>query len=395
MATFTRDGKTGTISIYHWHSNTPWHKSTGMKVDKKYWNSGSGKLTSSKITYKGTNVQAHLNKCLSWLAQALQDWKTDSNADLSGLYDHYKLGKRTVRASVRFMDFFKEDYEKQELKGPRGTSTWKHYRTTYRILEEYFAGKRPTFEEIDKDFYEDFGIWMEQKKNFMVSTIGGHWKRIKAIMSKAEDKGLHTSQAYHKFVRETYITDKIALSPVELEKIAFAVLPQDLDMVRDYFLLSCYTGARISDWCQFNNIPKTGKIWSYKSNKTRESGKVKLSEKIRAILEKYDYKLPEAYPDQTMNEMIKKMCLSAGITENYTSSFEKGGKLVNDTKERWKFVSSHTGRRTFATILILAGTPVHLVMLQGGWKTLTAFEGYIRLKELQSTQALEDWPVTV
>ena len=50
-------------------------------------------------------------------------------------------------------------------------STKKAYRTTYRMLVEYFGTKNPSFETIDSDFYDDFGDWMASEKDLSVNYI--------------------------------------------------------------------------------------------------------------------------------------------------------------------------------------------------------------------------------
>jgi integrase len=224
----------------------------------------------------------------------------------------------------------------------------------------------------------------------MESTIGGHIKRIKAVMRKALADELHRSRKFEEIKRPKYETDKVALSPVEVEKIAWTVLPPKLDLVKDYFLLSCYTGTRISDWEQLKSSSINGILWKYTANKTKETALVKISDKVFSILEKYGGKLPKKYADQTMNKLIKEVCKEAGLTYNYASSVVKGGKTVAEDVPVYSICSSHTGRRTFSTILIHKGVPVHLIMAQTGHKTLTSFESYIKLKKLQTEVALKD-----
>jgi site-specific recombinase XerD len=308
---------------------------------------------------------------------------------LKEIYNGLVTGKRLIRTSGGgFMEFFKSEYEQQELDGTKSAS---HLKSTYNALDHYFKGTKPSFNQIDKEFCKSFKKWCEADKNYMVSYISSLIKWIKYVMAKAEEKGLHKNYQYEKFEREAYTVDKVALSYMELDKIAFAVLPEKLSMVRDYFLLSCYTGARISDWSKFQNISKNSKLWYYINKKTKEKATVKITDEIDRILMKYDYNLPAITLNQFTNEDIRKVCKSAGLTYNHTINIIKGGQAVSETAERFTFIASHTGRRTFTTNSITDGMPVHLVMLQTGHKTLTSLESYIKLKELQSTIALLDW----
>src|SRR5664280_1531856 len=183
---------------------------------------------------------------------------------------------------------------------------------------------------------------------------------------------------------------KLLFHQLKWRKIAWTVLPPKLDLVKDYFLLSCYTGTRISDWEQLKSSSINDILWKYTANKTKETAVVKISEKVFSILEKYGGKLPKMYADQTMNKLIKEVCKEAGLTYNYASSVVKGGKTVAEDVPVYSICSSHTGRRTFSTILIHKGVPVHLIMAQTGHKTLTSFESYIKLKKLQTEVALKD-----
>jgi integrase len=367
--------------------------STKIKVTKNNWLGHKAK--SNKVMYAGKPVNKSLGHCAGDLLLASTQL-TSEGGDISQLKVYYTAlmtGKRTIKSNGKeFMPYFKLECEAQAEAGNTAAS---HYKCTYNTLVAYLKGTSPSFDQINLNFYKSFTRWCETDRNYMVSTISGHIKWIKTIMGKSYDEGLHKSEQFRKFKRESYTVDKIALSKIELDKIAYTVLFEKCSLVRDYFLLSCYTGARVSDWSKFRTIPKVGKIWSYTANKTKEKAKVLITAEIRAILEQYDYNLPTIEVNQTLNENIRKVCEYAGITENYTTSVEKGGKLVTETAPRYTFIASHTGRRTFTTINILDGMPVHLVMLQTGHKSLVSLEGYIRLKELQSTKALEDWSVTV
>lgn len=396
MATFVRT-PSGVIYLHHFIDGRRFKVSTHIKVDESKWTTkNGGKAVTNLVMYKNASVNASLKKCLEYLNEAVEELTEVGGGlpKLKELYEAERLGKRTIKAAGNlFMPYFKAEYERLQ---DRNSSTWKHYRTTYRVLEEYLTGKNPSFDQIDMIFYDDFSVWMEQTKDYKVSNSGSHWKRIKTVMRLAEDQGLHKNQQYKRFKRSTYSTDNIALSPEEIDRLAWAVLPERLISIRDHFLLACYTGARLSDWGRLTSSAISSGIWKYKANKTKETCRVKISDKAKAILNKYNGVLPECTKSsQTANPLIREACREAGINGMYTTQIVKGGKLISTTSERWKLVTSHTGRRTFATRLILLGVPVHLVMTQTGHKSLSSFEAYIKLKELQADQALASLELTV
>lgn len=389
MATFYRDSNYGTIYIEQRVDGERFRTSTGIKLTADKW--AGDKATNNLVMYQGKSVNGTLRQLELYLTTAIQELTLVGGGipKLKEIYKGLVTGKRLIRTSGGgFMEFFKQEYEQQVLDGTKSAS---HLKSTYNLLNTYFKGSNPSFNQIDKEFHKAFKRWCEVEKNYMVSYISSLVKWIKYIMSKAEEKGLHKNYQYKKFEREAYTVDKVALSYWELEKISTALFYGKLAIVKDYFLLSCYTGARVSDWHKFRNITKDLKVWSYINQKTKEKATVKITDEITAILSKYDYDLPAIILNQPTNVDIRTICKSAGLTYNHTINIEKGGKAVSETAERFTFIASHTGRRTFTTNSITDGMPVHLVMLQTGHKTLTSLEGYIRLRELQSTIALLDW----
>jgi site-specific recombinase XerD len=392
MSTFNRIKDSSKIYLLHYDRGERWKVSTGIKVEEKDWDAEKNKPRSSKLVYEGKNVADSLAQCQVWLAQALQDLRDNGGdlSDLTRLYNIRKAGQRVVRGSgrVKFLEYFKEQYEKKEA---TDSSTWKHYRTTFRMLKEFFGNKNPSFEAIDSDFYDDFGSWMKTTKKLATNTISGHWKRIKTILRLAQDKGLHKNTAYTKFVRHSEASDKIALTEIGLNKLAFAVLPEKEDVARDLFLVSCYIGHRISDWSQLKDSAIQNNIFTYTTEKNPITCSVPIKPLVRAILDKYSGAMPmiPANQNQPLNENIREACRLAGITDTYDPRITKGGKTVRkgDTP-RYKLISSHSGRRTFATQCVLKSIPVHLIMMMTGHQKLETFDKYVKLKDLQGKMEL-------
>lgn len=396
MSTFNRIKGSSKIYLLHYEHGERWKVSTEIKVEEKDWDAIKNKPKSSKLVVDGKNVADHLAQCQVWLAKALQDLRDnggDIGSDLTKLYNVRKAGQRVVRGSgrVKFLEYFEEQTIKKES---MNASTRKAYRTTYRTLLEFFGNKSPSFEAIDSDFYDEFGNWMEETKDLSVNYISGHWKRIKTIMRLAHEKNLHKNSAYTKFERHSEDSDAIALSEDELDKLAYAVLPEQEDIARDLFLVACYIGFRISDWAQLKESAIQNNIFTYTAEKTKKRAticNVPIKPIVQRILDKYNGCMPEIPTNkrQGLNKSIREACRLSGITDTYDPRITKGGKTVRkgDTP-RYKLISSHCGRRTFATQQVLKSTPIHLIMLMTGHKTLENFDKYVKLKDLQGKMEL-------
>jgi len=332
-------------------------------------------------------ITERLDQCKGWLALALKDLgKNDKNIDsLTQYYTNQRLGKpNNKEEKAKFMVYFEAFQEQKKL---LKASTWKEYRTTYKILKEYFGSKNPTFDEINLDFYINFNIWIKGKE-VSVSTLSSHWKRIKTVMGEAHDRGLHDNTSFRRFKRIEEVSDSIALTELEVAKIEYAVLPARLDVVRDYFIAACYCGVRYSDYNKIGSSNVKDRFLTYRSQKTDLLCHIPVHWKLRLILEKYKGVLPELMSNQKFDKYIKEVCEIAGIDELQQTRITKGGVKRVSTKRRSQLVTSHTARRTFATRLVLKAVPVHLIMLMTGHKSLNSFDKYVRLRELQSKTEL-------
>jgi len=386
MATFNRDKKSGVIYIHQQIDGKRFRTSTGIRVVEKNW--AGQKATNNLVMYKGISVNGWLKQCEMALNLAIQDL-TQIGGDrkkLKELYLDRMAGKRTIRSSGNlFMPYFKEYCE--GLKSGV-VSTHLSYQTTYRMLERYFGTSAPTFNDIDLIFYDKFGRWMITIGDLSMGSISNQWKHIKHIMRLAYSRGEHKNDAFKSFTRKEEASDNIALTNKEIRKIEKVLLSDQLDKVRDWFLVQCYTGVAFVDIMKVNSSNITGRMLSYRREKNDETANVPVHPKVAEILKKYKGTLPKIISNQKYNDYLKIMCKTAKITDTFNSRITKGGKKVKSVNPRWKEVSSHTGRRTFATQLVLKGIPVHLIMLMTGHKTLNSFDKYVKLRDLQGKMEL-------
>ena len=73
-------------------------------------------------------------------------------------------------------------------------------------------------------------------------------------------------------------------------------------------------------------------------------------------------------------------------------SITRGGRKVTTAYEKWQLVTSHTGRRSFATNLYKSGFPAISIMQITGHKTEAAFMKYIKVGRNEHAALLaEHW----
>lgn len=76
----------------------------------------------------------------------------------------------------------------------------------------------------------------------------------------------------------------------------------------------------------------------------------------KILVDKYNYKMPKCTKDQ-INHRIKKIAKEAGIqgVETISKHYAGNSTVTTVKKERWQCISTHTGRRTFVSLLTLRG----------------------------------------
>lgn len=143
-------------------------------------------------------------------------------------------------------------------------------------------------------------------------------------------------------------------------------------IVKAQFLIGVYTGMRISDALKVDEANERNGMLSYVSQKTGTEATVPCPEKVRALIayvQENDLKMSLV----TYNDTIRELCRRAGICR--TVKTRRGGE--NREGPKWRFVSSHTARISFATNLANLGVP--LVKLAGmmGHSSIQMTERYI------------------
>ena len=149
------------------------------------------------------------------------------------------------------------------------------------------------------------------------------------------------------------------------------------------FLCSCFTGARHSDILQMTEENIHGKYISYISQKTKKKATIEMKKGLPKLLEQARR---NKYADSTFNSTIREICRKAGINDKvrvfHAGKYESGRK--------YEFVTSHTGRRSFASNLAALGVPLRDISARMGHSSVTITERYILAPENKlSTTAMQ------
>lgn len=257
-----------------------------------------------------------------------------------------------------------------------GTFLWKHPGRTATIRRlEKVLGRVPTWGDLDNDFLRDV------VDDFLESEIAESSAKtmcaeLKAILNANKKKIPSDDFGAILSIRGTK-SQAVYLTRNEMQAIIDYVPVSNLERyVKRNFVVEMLTGARLCDAAKLtldNCNPETG-ILSYVPKKTPGvvvSVPVDERMKLRNFLaDRYR----RTVCTDTFNDTIRRICRECRI--NTVCSLQRKGK--NETAEKWRLVSSHTARRSFATNLYLAGVSLEdIAVLMGHGKNIETTKRYI------------------
>lgn len=316
------------------------------------------------------------------------------------LIEDSKTGKRLIKKSGKSF-------------GKRFTrNSIKNYSVTLSAIKrylEYVDLKTLSFQDVNKEFYQDFMYFCYDIEVKEVSTFSGYVKDIKTVMIESKEPGFEKDD----FVMQSYESDTIYLTTQQIDQIAdldlsnsnkfipHQIVARDragkailtakgertyklekvtykvLDKIRDLFLIGAYSGLRFGNFSNLDLNSIEGNFIKVKQIKTGARVTIPIMEKLKPVLAKYKSELP-TLSNQKFNTYIKLVAELAGLIENRTIKNFKGNTENTTTEPLFKLVSSHCCRRSYATNLFKAGVAPMLIMSATGHKSESSFLKYIR-----------------
>lgn len=151
-------------------------------------------------------------------------------------------------------------------------------------------------------------------------------------------------------------SDAVYLTQDELERLhrVKTISPAER-YVKRVFMVEALTGARHIDAerISLKHVNKRNDTLTYRAEKTGKPVTVPFHRWLGEYLIHHDQDQPVTRM-ATFNDLLRSLCCRAHI--NDVTTLTRRGQEQQGAK--WQFVSSHTGRRTFATLLFLHGSDV-------------------------------------
>ncbi|MFY7814860.1 MAG: phage integrase SAM-like domain-containing protein [Chryseobacterium taeanense] len=260
-------------------------------------------------------------------------------------------------------------------------STRKRYLVFFNLIQRFegFIHKNMLINEVDADFVKDFMIFGREElysENTLHRTI--HF--VKTILNFAEKKGIRTHIREIELKREKQKHNIITLNNTEIKKIKDTSVPNELKDARDWLLISCYTGQRYSDFINFSTdmiLDIKGKpCMRFVQQKTKKEITLPLHPTVIHLIKQNQNSFPKKIDLHEYNEKIREIALIAGIQTTVKARKRIGHRVRNILIEKWQAITSHIGRRSFATNFY-SKIPTSLLIAATGHSTENMFLKYI------------------
>jgi len=339
---------------------------TNIEISKYYWSKQHKKKSKDiEITNKQTDINNELNKIENYVLNAFNsvNIETINKEWLQTQIDYYynppKQEKRIPIDLINYIDFY-IDYRKHELKN---ASVKKFNVIKNKIIRfEKYRKKQILIKEVNDSFKNEFVIYCKNEI-YSQNTIQRELAIIKTFCKHARFLGIETHPQLDSLRLDKAKVEKIYLTFEDLTKIdniSKNQLTDSLDNAKDWLIISCYTGQRISDFMRFTDkqIRKEDDkpLLEFTQKKTNKLTTIPLHPKVMEILKKRKGKFPYKVSDQKYNDYIKEVCkiaeinqLTFGSKNTETEPNSKVFRKKSGTYKKWELVTSHIGRRSFAT----------------------------------------------
>jgi len=261
-------------------------------------------------------------------------------------------------------------------------ATYKRYVVFLRLIERFegFRMQTLSLETVNAGFVKDFLLFGE-KEQYSQSTVYRTVNFVRTILNFLEKRGTRTF-AYELELPKQRTAKKsfVTLNEAELAAIRKAKLPEELEPARDWLVISSYTGQRVSDFLRFDNCMletiDAKKYLSFVQQKTGKQILLPMHPVVLEVLKNNNGCFPAKIPIQKYNKQIKEVARLAGINHRVTVRKRRGFRAFLQTIPKWEAVSSHIGRRSFATNFY-GRIPTPLLMEATGHGTEEMFLRYI------------------
>ncbi len=294
---------------------------------------------------------------------------------LKSLYLNKSVGQNSD--SISFMYLYQLFLEARDPKGGGQCShvVYLKYKNVHRNFQDFLRLKYRKKDLLMEDFQpvllEQFEQFLGKKYHNSINTITKKIKVLSTVLHYSERCGYRFSNPFNHYQFKKERTSRVFLTDDEILRVGkmhFSI-PR-LELVKDLFLFSCFTGLSYIDISNLRTehlVRLNDRDWlMIKRQKTGVESNVLLLDLPLSILRKYrgsmrgTGKLLPSLSNQKLNAYLKEIADVCGIR---------------------KPISFHVARHTFATMILSKGVPMESVSRMLGHTNLSTTKIYARITD--------------
>jgi integrase len=342
-------------------------ENTKISVSKEYWSKHhkAQRISDTNIINTRTEVNNKINEISTFVLNEFEKYNpTEINKKwLTDKIDNFYNPKKNEVIPTDLVSFF--DYYINYRKNDLSKALFLKNNTIRDKLKEMQIFRKQTIyiTDVNELFMNEFVDYYKYK-NYAHNTAQREFGFIKTVCKKAKFLGLEISHQLDaltikpKEVKNIHLTfeelDKINTTEFKSVKTKTATYTyKELVDAKDWLIISAYSGQRISDFMRFSNemikIRDGKKFLAFTQQKTNTKMIISIHNKILEILEKRGSNFPDRINDQRYNLLLKEICKQAEINTIVEGGLLINGRKVDSEYPKYQLVSSHIGRRSFAT----------------------------------------------
>lgn len=321
--------------------------STGFYILPDRWDKAKGCVKG--IKEDAVQINSYISRTRTTLMEYFNDMLKERDINLDILVDRFFGRDLNNMTLMELVESHNKDFEAR-VGTDYAFSTFEKYdilrRKLLAFIPHKYGKKDIRLKDISQKFLADFDFYLKVNDKNEHNTATKYLKNLKKIINMAVVNKWLEENPFQGYKSSYKDVDRVYLTQTELDNIAGKVFKLGrLSLVRDMFLFQCYTGLAYSDMAKLTaghiSPGIDGNKWIItRRKKTDVRAAIPLLPIAEELLSKYDNgsndisrPLFPFYAIQKFNSYLHEIADVCGINKNLTS---------------------HVGRRTFATTIALA-----------------------------------------
>ena len=362
-----------------------WEYSTKHFIDTKTWDTKNSKIKGNGKEASTINGLVEITK--NKVHQIILEYNIKDEVLNIDELKEILTGKSSEKKRT-LVPIFEQHNKQMKALVPKeyAPGTLERYETSLKHTKAFikfqYNADDIDLKDINHAFIMDYDFYLRTERNCNNNTTIKYLKNFKKIINLCLANDWMQKDPFVNYKSKLEKVDRVFLSKEEIETIFNKELTiTRLNLVRDIFLFSCFTGLAYIDIANLtkSNIVKgiDGNLWIHtKRQKTNTPTKVPLLQTAKEIIDKYathpicsNGKLLPIYSNQKMNAYLKEIATLSGINKELTF---------------------HCARHTFATTVTLSnGVSIESVSKMLGHTNIKTTQHYARITEQKISQDME------